>query len=104
MKEETGQEPARKRRPARVCSAKEKSRAVLALWSGRRKAAVLCRELGVSWTVLNSWEQRALAGMLTALDPRWKQGVGSPQELPERVERLLVEATGAVVKVEAQAN
>lgn len=75
------------KRQMRVFSAKEKSQAVLALWSGRRKAANVMKGLGVPWGVLNSWEKRAINGMLTALDPTWKQ----PEEgrLPSRLERLL---------------
>jgi hypothetical protein len=56
-----------KKRNARLHSAKEKAQAVLALWSGRRSTSALTKELGVPWAILNLWEQRALAGMLTAL-------------------------------------
>jgi len=97
MKEETSQTPVRKRRPGQVFSAKEKSRAVLALWSGRRSASALMKELRVPWGTLNSWEKRALAGMLTALDPKWKQ-VAGPQELPGRVERLMESTLGPVAE------
>jgi hypothetical protein len=72
-----------------VYSAKEKSQAVLALWSGRRSASSLMKELGVAWGVLNGWEQRAISGMLTALDPTWKQPEAGPLRLPIRVERLM---------------
>jgi len=95
MKEETSPGPERKRRPMQVFSAKEKSRAVLALWSGRRSAAALMKELRVPWGTLNSWEKRALTGMLTALDPKWKQAA-EPQELPGRVERLMESTLGPV--------
>jgi len=79
----------RKRRTMRVYSAKEKSQAVLSLWSGRRNAASLMKELGVAWGVLNSWEKRALAGMLTELDPTWKRPGEGAVGLPRRVERLM---------------
>ena len=82
-----GAEP-RKRR-GRVYSAKEKAQAVLALWSGRRSTTALTKELGVPWAVLNTWEKRALAGMLTALDPSWKQTVEEQPSLPRRLEKLI---------------
>jgi transposase-like protein len=84
---EVGAEP-RKRR-MRIFSAKEKSQAVLALWSGRRSASRLMKELGVPWGIINTWEKRALTGMLTALDPTWKQPEAGPLRLPARVERLM---------------
>ena len=89
MKQEqaAGTEP-RKRR-SRVFSAKEKAQAVLALWSGRRNPSALTRELDVPWAIINTWEKRALMGMLTALDPTWKQaGEGQPS-LPRRLEKLI---------------
>jgi transposase-like protein len=78
----------RKRRNLRF-NAKEKSQAVLALWSGRRSASGLAKELGVPWAVINGWEKRALAGMLTALDPTWRQPEEKKLELSGRLERLL---------------
>ena len=78
-----------RRRRARIYSAKEKSQAVLALWSGRRSASALMKELGESWGVLNAWEKRAITGMLTALDPTWKQPKEGERRLPRRVERLM---------------
>lgn len=78
-----------KRRQLRAFSAKEKSQAVLALWSGRRNASALMKELGIPWGVLNFWEKRALTGMLTALDPTWKQPEEGQFSLPPRLERLM---------------
>ena len=51
-------------------TAQEKSRAVLSLWTEKRKPGELCRELGVSWAQLNAWQERAMEGMLLALQPR----------------------------------
>ena len=87
MKQET--DGPRSRRPSRVYSAKEKAQAVLALWSGRRNPSTLTKELDVTWAAINQWEQRALAGMLTALDPGWKQTVEEQPSLPRRLEKLI---------------
>jgi len=51
-------------------TAEEKCRAVLSVWTERRKPAEICRELGVAWTILNQWQERAMEGMLVALRPR----------------------------------
>jgi hypothetical protein len=51
-------------------TAKEKCRAVLSVWKERRKPGDVCRELGVTWSVLSQWQERAMEGMLLALQPR----------------------------------
>ena len=30
----------------------------------------MCRELSITWTILNQWQERAMEGMLQALEPR----------------------------------
>lgn len=90
MKTEIEAEPKNDRkRPMRRFSAKEKSQAVLALWSGRRTSSALARELGVPWGMIRGWEGRALSGMLSALDPTWRQPERKACELPGRLEKLL---------------
>ena len=51
-------------------TAEEKCRAVLSVWTERRKLGEVCRELGVTWSLLNQWQERAMEGMLLALQPR----------------------------------
>jgi transposase-like protein len=48
----------------------EKCRAVLSVWTERRKPGEVCRELGVAWGVLQQWQDRAMEGMLMAMQPR----------------------------------
>lgn len=60
----------KKGRRASGHTAKEKCRAVLSVWTERRKPGEVCRELGIAWTVLNQWQERAMEGMLVALQPR----------------------------------
>jgi hypothetical protein len=43
---------------------------VLSVWTERRKPGEVCRELGVAWSLLNQWQERAMEGMLLALQPR----------------------------------
>lgn len=51
-------------------TAEEKCRAVLSVWTERRKPGEVCREFGVAWSLLNQWQVRAMEGMLMALQPR----------------------------------
>ena len=51
-------------------TAAEKCRAVLSVWTEKRKPGEVCRELGVAWSSLNQWQDRAMEGMLMALQPR----------------------------------
>jgi transposase-like protein len=51
-------------------TAEEKCRAVLSVWTERRKPGEVCRELGVAWSILNQWQERAMEGILLALQPR----------------------------------
>jgi hypothetical protein len=46
----------------------------------------------VPWAAINQWEKRALSGMLSALDPTWKQEAEGQPSLPRRVEKLIEKA------------
>ena len=68
-----GERPAeenKKKRKSSDHTAEEKCRAVLSVWTERRKPGEICRELGVAWSLLNQWQERAMEGMLLALQPR----------------------------------
>ena len=102
MKTQENPETVRRRR-TRTYSAKEKSQAVLSLWSGRRSAASLMKAMDVPWALLNNWEKRALTGMLSALDPTWQQPAQS-SALPPRVERLLQQTLEPAAPTPAEAK
>jgi len=51
-------------------TAEEKCRAVLSVWTERRKPGEVCQELGVAWSILSQWQERAMEGMLSALQSR----------------------------------
>ena len=63
------QEKQKERRKPRQYNASQKAQAVLAVWTERRKPLEICRELEVSWTILDQWQKRAMEGMLQALEP-----------------------------------
>lgn len=51
-------------------TAEEKCQAVLSIWTERRKPGEVCREMGVTWGIVKQWQDRAMEGMLLALQPR----------------------------------
>jgi transposase-like protein len=73
----------------RQYSALEKCRAVLAVWTERRSVSEICKELGVSWTHLSNWQDKALAGMVKALETRRRDREQKPPALSERLQKLL---------------
>jgi hypothetical protein len=54
-------------------TAEEKCHAVLSIWTERRKPGEVCREMGVTWGILKQWQDRAMEGVLQALEPRVKR-------------------------------
>ena len=70
-------------------TAEEKCRAVLSVWTERRKPGEVCQELGVAWSVLSQWQERAMEGMLLALQPRVpvEKGVALTPRLAVLLER-----------------
>ena len=66
--------------------------AVLSLWTERRRPAQVCQELAISPKVLAHWEERALAGMLTALEARTRREPGPA--LSPKLERLVARQAG----------
>ena len=77
-------------------TAEEKCRAVLSVWTERRKPGEICREMGVAWTALNQWQARAMEGMLLALQPRvpMEKGVALSLRLAVLLERKSKAGTG----------
>ena len=67
----------------------EKCRAVLTVWTERQQAATLCRDMGISAALFSQWQDRALSGMLAALEPRGTRAGTDGPALSELVKRLL---------------
>lgn len=81
------QQKERAKQQKRYHSADEKVRAVLSLWSESRTTTQVCREHDIKWTVLRDWQNRALEGMLQALEPRVQLNLGPA--LSPRLQTLL---------------
>lgn len=54
----------------RKYSSLEQCRAVLRVWTERKCAQEVCREMGIHNGVLTQWQERAMDGLLLALEPR----------------------------------
>jgi len=77
----------RKRLPALPHTAAQKAQAVLAIWTERVKTAEVMRSLGVNYVTLQQWQERAMEGMLQALEPRVNLADGGA--LSPRIRALL---------------
>jgi len=66
QKEKTNRKPC----VSSCVTAADRCRAVLSVWTEKRKPSAVCKELSVQWTVLDHWQKRAMEGMLQALEPR----------------------------------
>jgi transposase-like protein len=74
----------------------EKCRAVLSVWTERRKPGEVCREMGVTWAILQQWQDRAMEGMLLALQPRFQ--VERVVALSPRLAVLLRKSQAGIMK------
>jgi hypothetical protein len=79
----------RKRTPSVASSytASEKAQAVLAIWTERVKTAQVMKTLQVPYLTLQQWQERAMEGMLQALEPRVNLADGAA--LSPRIRALL---------------
>jgi hypothetical protein len=70
-------------------NASEKVQAVLSIWTERRKPSEVCKELEINWANLRHWENRALEGMMEALEPRTRKEEERGPALGTKLQRLL---------------
>ena len=77
----------RRRSPSSAHTAEQKVQAVLAIWTERVKIAEVMRTLEVPYMTLQQWQQRAMEGMLQALEPRTNLADGAA--LSPRLRALL---------------
>lgn len=84
----TNEKPQRRKwTPTPLHSAQDKVQAVLAVWTERCKPVDVCRQLNVNWITFNQWQQRAMEGMLQALESRVNLARG--EALSPRLQLLL---------------
>src|SRR5438876_9992226 len=68
-------------------SAQEKAQAVLSVWTERASPAEICRQLNINWITFQQWQQRAMEGMLQALQSHINLAKGTA--LSPRLQALL---------------
>jgi hypothetical protein len=73
--------------PAPTHSAPDKVQAVLAVWTERCKPGEVCRQLKINYITFQQWQQRAMEGMLQALESRVNLTKG--EALSPRLQALL---------------
>lgn len=64
----------------------QKITAVLSVWTEKRTPSQMCRELSISSSLLNQWQNQAMAAMVTALSPKRP---GQSKSLNPRLNRLI---------------
>jgi hypothetical protein len=89
-----------RKRQAMNHGAMEKCRAVLSIWTERRKPSEICRELSIPWMVIAQWQKRAMEGMLQALEPRVRLEKGPA--LSPRLQTMLEKKRLALLTSPAQ--
>lgn len=67
----------------------DQCRAVLAVWAEKRSVKQVCGELGISGKVFQLWQERAMDGLLKALQPREGREEERGPALNPRMKRLL---------------
>ena len=64
------------------------------------------KELGVKWNQVNQWQDRAMEGMLAALEPRKRpeneKGPALSPKLQKLLEKKVEQRTGRLSKLEAR--
>ncbi len=80
----------------------QRAQAVLTVWTERRRPGEVCRELGIKEKVLYQWENRALSGMLRALEsPRRREaGPALSPKLERMLARQAARQTGRLARLE----
>lgn len=58
------------KRTRRVFDPKDKITAVLSIWTECRSATQVCKDMSISWALLEKWQDQAMEGMLKALSPQ----------------------------------
>ena len=88
-KEKAKEKEPRTPREKRQFNATEKVQAVLSIWTERRKPSEVCKELSINWANLRHWENRALEGMMEALEPRTRKDEERGPALGTKLQRML---------------
>ncbi len=79
-------------------TARQRAQAVLSIWTEKRRAREVIKEMSISWTILGHWQSKAMVGMLKALEPRKMDQEQGPALAP-RLEKLLARKAAQGLKL-----
>lgn len=89
------------KRVRRTFEAQQKATAVLSIWTERRTATEVCRDMGVSWALLNQWQNQAMEGMISGLEPKKNQrDVALNARLRKLIEKSISNRSGKLAGLE----
>lgn len=74
------------KRTRRVFDPKQKITAVLSIWTEQKNISQICREMSISWTLIDRWQNLAMEAMVAALSPKKKE---HPKQLNPRLQQLI---------------
>jgi transposase-like protein len=60
------------RRPSKTFSPEQKAQAVLAAWTEKVSQSEICRQMQINYMTFQHWQDRAMEGMLRALENQLK--------------------------------
>jgi hypothetical protein len=74
------------------------------VWTESSNPGKVCQELGISWNILNRWQERAMEGMLLALQPRVpvEKGVALNPRLALLLERKIKGSERRLAKLQGR--
>ena len=91
----------KKTRVRRTFTVEEKLKAVLSIWTERQTGAEVCQEMRLSWALLDRWQNQAMEGMVTALEPKNKEAAPLLNgRLSKLLEKKLTSRNNGIVKLE----
>lgn len=77
----------------------DKIMAVLSVWTERRTSTQMCKEMSISSSLLNQWQNLAMEGLVTALSPkRPEERVVLNARLTRLIEKSLSDPTAKLEK------
>ena len=60
------------RRPTKTFSPEQKAQAVLAAWTEKVSQSEICRQMQINYVTFQNWQDRAMEGMLRALESQMR--------------------------------
>ena len=92
----------RRQRVSLSFSAEEKAQAVMAIWTEKISQNEICRQLQINYVTLQTWQRRAMEGMLQALEDhaRLADGAALSPRLRKLMERQSSSTPGSEKRLE----